>query len=666
VNGARSDGKALGAAYPDGTTLITWTATDAVNNTASCIQRITVTPAGSGGGGQPGITCPADVTAQAATGRCTATNVAVGTPSTTITGATITGVRSDGQAVTAAYPLGLTTINWTATGTNGQTASCTQKVTVNGTAAPSITCPVNVIVTAGSGQSSVAVNPGLAVATSSCGQVGVSGVRSDGQSLLAVYPIGTTTITWTATDDYGNMAICNQTVTVNPYGGSGIVITCPPDIVIYNSPGFCYGVAVPGVPTATQGGYPIATIRGTRADGLLLTDVYPLGTTTINWTATGTNGQIASCTQRVIVKYNEPPRITCPQSITVAAPTGQTTAVVNPGTATSTDNCAQDTIIGVRSDGQSNLGAPYPIGVTTITWTARDNTYNLSAQCTQTITVTSGVSGKITITCPNGVGVNSQPGFCYAVLIPANPTTHDTANAAVTVTGARSDGVAMNAAFPVGITTITWTATDTLGNRASCTTPITVKDTQAPSVICPANITVSAQAGQCTATVNIVKPTVTDNCAGATVSGTRSDGLTFTQPFPIGVTSITWVATDASGNTSSCVQTVTVKDVTGPVISGLSATPTTLTPVDGTMQRVIVLYSAVDACSPANAVTTRLGVTSNETLAAGDVQVLDAHHALLKATHAAGSSGRIYTLTAYAADAYGNMSSQSVTVAVPR
>ncbi|MBY0312688.1 MAG: HYR domain-containing protein, partial [Phycisphaerales bacterium] len=54
-------------------------------------------------------------------------------------------------------------------------------------------------------------------------------------------------------------------------------------------------------------------------------------------------------------------------------------------------------------------------------------------------------------------------------------------------------------------------------------------------------------------------PVATDNCELA-LNYVRSDNalLTLNDPFPSGTTNITWTATDCSGNTSSCVQTVTV------------------------------------------------------------------------------------------------------------
>src|SRR6188768_2875683 len=51
------------------------------------------------------------------------------------------------------------------------------------------------------------------------------------------------------------------------------------------------------------------------------------------------------------------------------------------------------------------------------------------------------------------------------------------------------------------------------------------------------------------------------NCSGATV-GNNAPAI-----FPKGVTTVTWTVTDASGNTGTAAQTVTVEDHQNPTIS---------------------------------------------------------------------------------------------------
>jgi hypothetical protein len=50
------------------------------------------------------------------------------------------------------------------------------------------------------------------------------------------------------------------------------------------------------------------------------------------------------------------------------------------------------------------------------------------------------------------------------------------------------------------------------------------------------------------------------------VSGARSDGASLGSAYPAGITTITWTASDASGNAASALQTVTVQVVALPPV----------------------------------------------------------------------------------------------------
>ena len=114
---------------------------------------------------------------------------------------------------------------------------------------------------------------------------------------------------------------------------------------------------------------------------------YPLGTTSVLLTVTDPRGASSQATGSVTVVDDTPPTVNAPANIIANADTGSCTAVLSVGTATAADNCdGAPTINGVRSDSQP-LGAPYPVGTTTISWTATDDAGNTSLPAVQTVTV---------------------------------------------------------------------------------------------------------------------------------------------------------------------------------------------------------------------------------------------------------------------------------------
>src|SRR5205807_1419512 len=102
---------------------------------------------------------------------------------------------------------------------------------------------------------------------------------------------------------------------------------------------------------------------------------------------------------------------------------------------------------------------------------------------------------------------------------------------------------------------------------------ITVNDTEAPVISCPANISRGTDPGTCSAVINPGTATATDNCDNPTITGTRSDNQPLNASYPEGTTTITWTATDSSGNHSSCTQTITVNDTEAPRITTNGQTP---------------------------------------------------------------------------------------------
>jgi HYR domain-containing protein/carboxypeptidase family protein len=92
------------------------------------------------------------------------------------------------------------------------------------------------------------------------------------------------------------------------------------------------------------------------------------------------------------------------------------------------------------------------------------------------------------------------------------------------------------------------------GNGPTCTFTVTVNDTQPPVITCPPNLTAVTATVNDPCTVVNFTTTASDNCPGVVVVCTPPSGSCF----PVGVTTVTCTATDASGNTATCSFTISV------------------------------------------------------------------------------------------------------------
>lgn len=376
-------------------------------------------------------------------------------------GVTITGARSDGLLLDAAYPKGMTTITWTATDAGGLTATASQTVTVNDTAKPAVKPPADISTRIDRSATTATVVVGTAAAADNCPDVSVAGARSDGVPLSAAFPIGLTTVTWTATDASGNDSRANQQITV--VGNKPPVIAAPMMLVVNTDPGVCMAsvsVATPGVTDDAEG----TTIVSRRSDGQPLTAAFPKGITTITWTATDADGATSSATQAVTVNDGEKPSFTSKAAdVSTVNDRGLASAVVAVSKPSAVDNCREVTVDGSRSDG-APLDAPYNVGVTTINWMARDAAGN-SATTTQAITVLDKEAPTITV--PADMTVSATlPGGEYV-----SYTASWKDNVGVT---SGSCAPASGAMFTVGPTTVNCSASDAAGNTGFGSFTVTV------------------------------------------------------------------------------------------------------------------------------------------------------------------------------------------------
>ena len=226
-----------------------------------------------------------------------------------------------------------------------------------------------------------------------------------------------------------------------------------------------------------------------------------------------------------------------------------------------------------------------PAGMSAYSWAITGSGAFSGATNAQNVTVASGSVCGTNFTLSLSVTSNGCHSACSAdVLVndtnaptitrpaditiecPSSPSTNLTGSATAQdgcgfVTVSYSDSVSNNCGGAKLIAR-TWTATDQCGNQASAVQTITVRDVTPPTITCPANITLECPAAPATNITGVA--TAQDTCGAVAV--TYSDSVSNTCGGSQ-VISRTWTATDDCGNARSCVQKITLRDTTPPLIT---------------------------------------------------------------------------------------------------
>jgi HYR domain len=536
-----------GTNFSLGNTTVTYTAVDANGNSSSCSFVITVVDTIA-----PTINCPANIAVNTQVGLCSAV-VTYTAPIGIDNCLTTTTTQIAGLPSGAAFPKGVTTNTFKVIDGSGNINTCSFTVTVSDNQAPTIVCPANIFVNTDLNLCTAIVNYVTPIGIDNCSGATVTQIA--GLPSGAAFPKGFTLNTFKVTDGAGNNSTCVFSVLVTDTQAPTIAcntfaITNPLNSlgqIEANSP---WGAIVNfTLPTAIDNCTPTLVMAQPTSGSFL-----PIGIHTITIFAQDQNGNQSSCTKSIEVADKTPPLITnCPLNIIVNVVAG-CQALVNWLPPTVTDVADPNPFI------SSNFlsGTNFPLGNTTVTYTAVDANGN-SSSCSFVITVVDTIAP--TINCPANIAVNTQVGLCSAVVTYTAPIGIDNC---LTTTTTQIAGLPSGAAFPKGVTTNTFKAIDGSGNINTCSFTVTVSDNQAPTIICPANIMKNNDANVCGAITNYTIST-NDNCPGETI--TQSAGLPSGSVFPKGITTNSFIATDANGNTTTCSFTVTIIDNQLPIIT---------------------------------------------------------------------------------------------------
>jgi hypothetical protein len=340
------------------------------------------------------------------------------------------------------------------------------------------------------------------------------------------------------------------------------------------------------------------------------TATFNVGVTTVTYTVTDVNGNTNTCSHIVWIKNLNAPQFsaTCPVSSTINQDAAQNRcdADVTIPAPTISNPCGEVFSVSYQVDSDpvvayftgtgttvSPVTLTLPVGPHTFTWTVTDASGNVKT-CPMTVTVNDLLPS---LTCPPDVVVQAEFEVEYnSTVATADPTWGDncpdpvltwtltppagyeTQYAAADLAG--TDVYPSPNKFYLGVTTITYTVTDSNGHQVTCNFTVTVL--AKPVIACAPDYSTVTDPGLCTAKLNSddyglptlqegVQPitwtwTITNPDGSAGPTGSFVGSVATPGPpsvpdydFLLGTSTITWKACNVSG-CAECTQQIKVED----------------------------------------------------------------------------------------------------------
>jgi len=503
-------------------TTVTLTATDDSGNSSNCSFTVNLNDVTN-----PTVTCPGNQNVSMSSG-CNAvlpnfTSMATATDNCDVSVAK-TQSPASGTTISSA-----TTVTITATDDAGNSSQCTFTATPVDATNPTITNPGNQTVSANAScQATVPNLTTLPTVSDNC-----DATPTVTQSPLAGTTItGTTTVTLTVTDDAGNTASCNFSLSI--VDDTDPLLVDPGDQNV-EANASCTATLPDFRPLATASDNCDATVTKNQSPvpGTAMT-----GTVSVTITAIDDSGNSSQVTFTAFLIDVTSPVITNPGDQDFYSDAN--CDVILPdytGLVSVSDNCdASLTVIQFPAPGSTIHET------TTINLSSTDDSGNVG-YCLFDAIVHDAIDPEITCSTPSALYANAA---CEAIVPDYTSLATATDNCDTDI---QIDQYPLPGTEIINGTTVTLTANDNDGNTASCSFVVEVLDTIAPVISCWPDLF------GCPVTPITFNITATDNCSAYVV---QTQGLPSTSTPPIGETVYEFVAYDYSGNTDTCTFLVTI------------------------------------------------------------------------------------------------------------
>ncbi len=540
-----------GGAFPAGTTTNTFELSDPAGNSTSCSFDVTVTY-----GVDPFLICPLNIDTTSQANECGAVVsfdifVLEECPGDSIF--QITGIPSGGV-----FPPGFTRQEYVAMDIFGATDTCRFDVFVADIDAPVINCLDDIIVSVGANGCTSVVDYDL-VANDLCGSTTIN--QTSGLPSGFAFPVGVTTNTFIATDDAGNSSECSFNIIVED--GSTLTFTnCPSDTIVSTTTDDCGAIVNYELPSVTGGVCDSMefSIRQNFSNTVVSSfgcdqSIESRHLRVFDMPKMGVNGDFLIELMDIGIGFSDTnnPQI----DLNIYNLDAEEVLYENMTLVFSRQYLLPslaDTIHTVFVNHLVPRGQKVVVEVVVpeINTTRFIAGYSNEGEFRESYFV-APVCGFIEPTSLSSIGVD----LALVMQLRGNATN----NRLVTQTA----GLGRGALFPFGTTTNTFT----LDDGSTCSFDLTVLDGTAPSIECPADITVNITGNRCDTMVIVDLPLVDDNCSVVTITNDINMMESASDIFANGFTPVTYIATDATGNTNTCEVGI---NVAGTFEAGITST----------------------------------------------------------------------------------------------